>query len=138
MGHLVDGDAAAALNLTNLLAVFGCGDRTLCRIPCHGPFDDRRDTRRQSLRPQVRYGLRADSQELAITCSPLRRSNAAWPVNAQNSVPPDEYVSDAVVGDAPSSTSGAVNAGEPVITPVAVSNPPTILAIPKSVNCGSP
>jgi hypothetical protein len=68
----------------------------------------------------------------------VRRSNAAWPVSAQNNVAPSDYTSDAGVGDAPSSTSGAVKAGEPVITPVAVSKPPATLAIPKSVNCGSP
>ena len=56
----------------------------------------------------------------AITFSPLRRSNAAWPVIAQNNVAPSEYTSDCGVGVAPSSTSGAVNAGEPVITPVVV------------------
>ena len=39
-----------------------------------------------------------------------------------------------VSGVVPSSTSGAVNAGEPVITPVAVWKPPAILAIPKSVS----
>ncbi|COY59016.1 Uncharacterised protein [Mycobacterium tuberculosis] len=31
-----------------------------------------------------------------------------------------------------------MKAGEPAITPVAVSKPPAILAIPKSVSCGSP
>src|SRR6185295_13446492 len=56
----------------------------------------------------------------------------------QNSVAPSEYTSDAGVGLAPARTSGAVNAGEPMITPVAVWKPPAILAIPKSVNCGSP
>jgi hypothetical protein len=56
----------------------------------------------------------------------------------QNSVAPSEYTSDAGVGVSPASTSGAVNAGEPVTTPVAVWKPPAILAIPKSVNCGSP
>ena len=74
----------------------------------------------------------------ATTRSPLRRSNAAWPVNAQNRVAPSEYTSDAGVGVLPSSTSGAVNAGEPVMTPVAVWKPPAILAIPKSVSSGSP
>ena len=59
-------------------------------------------------------------------------------MSAQKSVAPSEYTSDAGVGALPSSTSGAVNAGEPVITPVEVWNPPAILAMPKSVNCGSP
>jgi len=68
----------------------------------------------------------------------VRRSNAAWPVSAQNRVAPSEYTSDAGVGDAPSSTSGAVKAGEPVITPVAVWKAPAILAMPKSVSWGSP
>jgi hypothetical protein len=42
------------------------------------------------------------------------------------------------VGVLPSSTSGAVNAGEPVMIPVAVRKPPAILAMPKSVSSGSP
>ena len=36
------------------------------------------------------------------------------------------------------STSGAVKAGDPVTTPVAVSKPPAMCAIPKSANSGSP
>ncbi|BEH76780.1 hypothetical protein YM3MPS_25830 [Mycobacterium pseudoshottsii] len=57
---------------------------------------------------------------------------------AENSVAPSEYTSDCGVGGAPSSTSGAVKAGEPVIAPVEVWKPPAILAMPKSVSCGSP
>ncbi len=47
-------------------------------------------------------------------------------------------MSEAGVGGLPSSTSGAVNASDPVKAPVAVSKPPAMRAIPKSVSCGSP
>jgi pimeloyl-ACP methyl ester carboxylesterase len=43
-----------------------------------------------------------------------------------------------LLDETPSRTSGAVNAGEPVTTPVLVTNPPEICALPKSVNAGSP
>ena len=47
-------------------------------------------------------------------------------------------MSEVTSGVSPSSTSGAVYAGEPMTAPSAVSNPPIIRAIPKSVSCGSP
>jgi hypothetical protein len=74
----------------------------------------------------------------ATICSPLRRSNAAWPVSAQNRVAPSPYTSEDSLGGSPLRTSGAVNAGEPVKVPVAVLNPPEMWAIPKSLNAGSP
>jgi hypothetical protein len=60
----------------------------------------------------------------ATTCSPSSRSNAACPVSAVNNVAPNPYTSDAALAGCPDNTSGAVYAGDPVNTPVAVSNPP--------------
>ena len=47
-------------------------------------------------------------------------------------------MSDAADAGAPWITSGAVYASDPVIMPDAVSNPPAMWAMPKSVSCGSP
>ena len=74
----------------------------------------------------------------ATICSPLRRSNAAWPVSAQNKVAPIPYTSEDRLGGSPLRISGAMNAGEPVNVPVAVVNPPVMWAMPKSLNAGSP
>ena len=121
MCHLVDETTVAALNAAKLLAELRRRDGTVGGVTGHGMFDGGRNIGRQPLLAKVRNRLRCDPQELGdhlFATAALERRVAG---HRAIQVAPSEYTSDCGVGVAPSSTSGAVNAGDPVITPVVVS-----------------